>query len=274
MLRDLMFKELKQIPTNIRKLLGKPPVLSNENLKDYESLELTIVNNIKPDDIIAWLYVNDVVVLTWEIFRLRGYKVQLTDANREKWSKITKQKMAKLLGDHAPADPMPELDNDMLAFHHTLDDYERIDSLLASAEIRRNAYLRELERHNERLAYRFRRASDDFLGGVFTEHHPSSEPVENEVGIPANDSSTAPGHMVQASVIPATHDPGKPISTASGQGTEGCLIPADPDPGKPTSGPVKKGNWIKKPTISPAEVSDLSKAIGKTDPDSNRPPDR
>jgi hypothetical protein len=57
MSKELTFKELSQIPADIQKMWGKPPVLSNEDLEAYNDLALAIANSVKPPDIIAWLYV-------------------------------------------------------------------------------------------------------------------------------------------------------------------------------------------------------------------------
>jgi hypothetical protein len=158
------------------------------------------------------------------------------------------------------------------AFLHSLDDYERIDFLLASAEARRNASLREIERHSESLASRLRRASEDIIEGEFTE--PSGQ-VANDVGISANDASTAPGPMAQAGVMTANPDLDKPPSSGSGEVAKASIIPANHDPGKSVSaesGPVRKGILVKKPT-KPLVVVSLKPfvAVYEGEPSSHGP---
>jgi hypothetical protein len=85
MSKELTFKELSQIPADIQKMWGKPPVLSNEDLEAYNNLALAIANRVKPPDIIAWLYVKDTLDNTWETIQLRRYKVQLIEMKINKW---------------------------------------------------------------------------------------------------------------------------------------------------------------------------------------------
>jgi hypothetical protein len=50
---------------------------------------------------------------------------------------------------------------------HRIDDIERIDRMIASAEQRRGAMLREIERHRTSLAARLRLASDEVVQAEF-----------------------------------------------------------------------------------------------------------
>jgi hypothetical protein len=49
-----------------------------------------------------------------------------------------------------------------LAFSARIENFERIDRMITSAEVRRNAALRELERHRDTLARALRQTSDNF----------------------------------------------------------------------------------------------------------------
>jgi hypothetical protein len=51
-------------------------------------------------------------------------------------------------------------------FLNELDNWERIDNLISSLEVRRAAVLHELERQRSSWGHRLRRASDAALGGV------------------------------------------------------------------------------------------------------------
>jgi hypothetical protein len=50
-----------------------------------------------------------------------------------------------------------------------LDDFERIDRLIASAEARRDACLREIDRHRSGLGAALRQAADEIEDAEFTE---------------------------------------------------------------------------------------------------------
>jgi hypothetical protein len=63
-----------------------------------------------------------------------------------------------------------------------LDSFERIERLIASAEARRNAALRELERHRSAFAERLRRATEEVVDGEFENvpQEPDASPDEME----------------------------------------------------------------------------------------------
>jgi hypothetical protein len=141
--RDLIDKEMTQIPADIAELWGKPPVLPTEDLKACEKLYLEIAKSVGPTDIIEWLWVKDIGDLSWEIRRLREFKVDLVEGQSYLYARVG--------------------------------EYGRIDTVLATVESRRNAVLREIERRRESVASRLRKASDDIIDGEYTEHDPSTE---------------------------------------------------------------------------------------------------
>jgi hypothetical protein len=57
-----------------------------------------------------------------------------------------------------------------------IDTFERIDRMVTSAEARRNAALREIERHRTSIAQAMRRASDDVLDAEFEDVAPDQGP--------------------------------------------------------------------------------------------------
>src|SRR5580692_10837324 len=75
--KDLTVKEISEIPADVQELLGKPLVLPNENLEAYKKLFLQTANSVAPIDVIEWLWVEDIVHHTWEIRRLRLFKLEL-----------------------------------------------------------------------------------------------------------------------------------------------------------------------------------------------------
>jgi hypothetical protein len=142
--RDLTI--FAQIPGHIVELWGKPPVAAKEDLAAYNKLSLAIASNVRPADLLEWLWIKDILELTWESRRLRAFKAELIDYEfRREYNKH----------------------GDMV--FSGLGTYEKLDSLLAFAEARRNAALREIERHRESLAFRLRKASDDIIDGEFSE---------------------------------------------------------------------------------------------------------
>jgi hypothetical protein len=252
MSKDLTAKEISEIPAEILKMLGKPLVLPIENLEVYKELRVQIANTVAPIDVIEWLWVDDILYHTWEIRRLRLVKLEVIKISQDDMYKFFCEK--KHITDESKKLSIKKFyrttdKGTISAFLNELEGYERIDSLLASAEARRNAALHEIERHRQSFARCLRKASEDIIDGVFTE--PQSV-------------SAASGQVVKDTAIPVNHEPGKPASAASGPIAKDGGIPADHGPRKPAStdsGQVTKRNLVKKGTIPPAKLAELLKGI-------------
>jgi hypothetical protein len=193
--KDLTVKEISEIPADIQELLGKPPVLSNENPEAYNALLLQTAKSVAPIDFIEWIWIYDVVYHTWHILRLRKFKAELVKSGQENvymahceennitdGDKILKVKKFYQTDDNWTA----------VAFLNELETYERIDALLRSAESRRNAALHEIERHRQSFASGLRKASDDIIDGEFTEPHP----------VPATFGQGKKGVLVKMGIAP------------------------------------------------------------------------
>jgi len=144
--QDLIAKEMTRIPPAVEEMWGEPPLLPTEDPKTYEKLCVEIAKSVGPSDIIEWLWTKDICDYSWEIRRLRQFKVRIV--KEAAW------------------------------FSKAVQGYGRIDTVLASVESRRNALLREIERRRESVASRLRKASDDVIDGEFTESDPASVSVE------------------------------------------------------------------------------------------------
>jgi hypothetical protein len=158
-------------PTRRLALFGPPPLIEGEDPAAYDDLLTRISGALKPADILEDIWVRDVVDLTWEVLRLRRLKANLMAATAyqglrtilepliqegagylpEEWAlripSAVKQverilKSAGLTADAIMAHTLTE----------NLDQFERIERMIAMAEARRNAALRELERHRATLA--------------------------------------------------------------------------------------------------------------------------
>jgi hypothetical protein len=230
MSKDLTVTEILQIPANIKKLWGKPPVLPNESLDDYNALALAIANDFKPNDTIGWLSVRDIVYHKWQIPRMHLYMDKLIKIGQydlykdycEKENITDENQQLKVKKYYQTTDR-----GTVMAFRQDLETYERMASLLAGSEVCSAALVGDFERRRDaRAASRLRKASDDIIDGEFTEPQPASGQVANVVG------------------MPVTHDLGKPAPADSSQVKKNIL--------------VKKGT-----TMSPAQVTELMKGIGK-----------
>jgi hypothetical protein len=161
--------------------LAPPPLIEGENAAAYDDLLARISGTLKPADILEEIWVRDVVDLVWDVFRLRRLKVHLLTA-------AAHEGMAKLIGPLldwdftdqiarrwavGDEDAVQTVETTLGAAGLTMDavmartlglkihEIERIDRMTMAAEARRNAILREIERHRATFARTLRRAVED-----------------------------------------------------------------------------------------------------------------
>jgi hypothetical protein len=181
----------RQMPTALRKLFSKPPLMAGEDKADYDELLQLVYAEVEPSAVQEWLLVRDIVDAEWELLRLRGLKpamlhAALPRAFREELSGVddflnstltptirrlviriaagdpdAKQELAKLLEQHA-------MSLDLLAavaFERTIGPQLHTDRMAGAAYDRRNAAYVELERLRERSrgSTRAKRIPDDDL---------------------------------------------------------------------------------------------------------------
>jgi hypothetical protein len=123
---------------------GPPALLEGEDSEAYGDLLARVSAAIRPADILEEIWLRDFLDLAWEALRLRRLKAALVNGA------VAKGLVgASVDGAYARA----------LAFR--LDEVERIDRMVASAEARRNGVLREIERHRATLGHELRRLTGD-----------------------------------------------------------------------------------------------------------------
>jgi hypothetical protein len=161
--QSLVARKMEQIPAAVAELFGRPPVLPTEDVAVYGKLCLEIAKSVDPSDIIEWMWTKDICDYTWEIRRLRDFKV-------------------KAIAGHQ-------------FFSAALSTYTEIDHMLASVESRRNALIREVERRREGFASRLRKSSDDVIDGEFTDAQAPSDPIEPIEEMQAEKVAPGAGHI-------------------------------------------------------------------------------
>lgn len=115
-------------------LFGPPPVLKSEDLAAYDALLAHVSKCVKPNDILEKIWIRDAVDLTWEVFRWRRLMTELLEFN---------------------------------SLANCIDRVERVDRLAMAAEARRNAALREIERHRSSFAQNLRQTIHDLEDAEF-----------------------------------------------------------------------------------------------------------
>lgn len=181
-------------PKDLGGLFAKRPLVLGEVEADYDELLSRVTTAVKPTDTIETLWVKDVVDLMWEAQRYRRVKASLLmQAGRQALTDhLAKVKDAGWIDGvrlftvselvtaytEGDADAVPEvtrilrsrgLDTDMLtaqALADRLEDVERIDRLIASADARRNRALSEIDRRRDAFARRLRAAAHDVIDVV------------------------------------------------------------------------------------------------------------
>lgn len=160
--------------------LRPPAPHPGEDPKRYDELLGRVTAAVKPKDFLEQIWVRDVVDLIWEAFRLRRLKSALLVVSAPQGI----EKILRGLGhsieasatakDWAVADPEAvervdqllgeagfDIDSVMAeALTRRIESIERIDRLIANAEARRNAILREVERHRTAVAEALQRAAE------------------------------------------------------------------------------------------------------------------
>ena len=174
-------------------ILGKPFLLPNEDTTAYEQLAAQFRDAVQPKDVIEEILVRDAIDLTWEIHRLKDYKRQLLQSEREaSLEKILHKFLNRRDYEKQTIENWKEGDADAIkivngflrdkgldpsaidafSFRSQLDDVERFDRLIMQQEARRVAHLREVDRHRLALGTILRETVASIDDGKTIEHEP------------------------------------------------------------------------------------------------------
>ena len=171
----------------LRTLFGPPPLLDGEDTEIYDQLLKETSTAVMPADIFEQMWVRDVVDLTIEVLRLRRLKVSLMMTNAykgltETLSPLVGRMQAETLAEGWAArksEVVEEVNKTLTSaglstdsilaqtFCLKVNDIERLEHLMALAEMRRNSTLREIDRHRQTLGQRLRRAEQQLEDGQF-----------------------------------------------------------------------------------------------------------
>ena len=166
-----------------------PVLLEGEDEALYAKLLTQVTAAVAPTDVIEEFWVRDVVDLLWEAMRLRRLKASLL---RSSTNKGLEQLLTSLIGYIEAAelangwyarekDAVKEVQKLLDSAGLTMDsvmsqtlswklnDVERIDHMLASAEARRHMVLREIDRHRAAVALRLQLAAKQVEDAEFSD---------------------------------------------------------------------------------------------------------
>jgi hypothetical protein len=180
---------LRTTSADLEALLGPPPIIYGEAKDVYDAFFARVQASVRPKDIVEEIWVRDVVDLVWWAQRLRRLRDNLLVAKTQEAIRAVMRPLiglenALILAEGwAWREPesveklqsylrQTELTMDVVmaqALQIALNDIERIDGMIMKAEARRNAALREIERHRAALADALRRATESVRDAEFTE---------------------------------------------------------------------------------------------------------
>jgi len=166
--------------------LGPPPLLEGEREAAYNELLARISGALHPGDILEDLWIRDIVDLTWDVFRLRRLKASMIasctgEGVKNALDRLKTPNFAELVQQWTARDAAAreKVETVLALAGQTVEsvsartlavwvgDLERLERMITSAEGRRHAALRELERHRETLARSLRRAVADVEDAEF-----------------------------------------------------------------------------------------------------------
>jgi hypothetical protein len=139
------------VPAHIVELLGTPPLLKGEDPKQYQALFAELARTVKPADIIEWLWVRDILDLTWDIIRYRRIKAS--------WIRDNELESPNLSIQRGYQCRMSKFEAATSAFASL----SLLEQTQASAELRRNNALNEIESRRASLGQALRQASDQVI---------------------------------------------------------------------------------------------------------------
>jgi hypothetical protein len=145
------------IPAHIVELLGTAPLLEDEDPQQYQALLSEIARTVKPANVMEWLWVKDIVDLTWDTIRYRWLKMR--------WIQHNNLGSPDLSTDRSFGGGMSEFDATTSAFASL----NLIEQMQASAELRRNNALNEIEARRASLGQALRKTSDQVIESQATQ---------------------------------------------------------------------------------------------------------
>lgn len=184
--------------SKLKQLLGPPPVLASESLKDYNATLNGLMEAVKPDDFVLEILVTEHADWTWEIKRYKRHKTLVVERKRLGQLRDQEDLIERIREGVAAKGEMNEAEKaqedavaaehaairHMLAHPDELDQfdalksgnpyYDQLDRMQARAIAQRDNVLAQIELYRQGLAQRARQASDEIIEAEF-------QPANDEV---------------------------------------------------------------------------------------------
>ena len=191
------------VPEDVVDFIGKPSLLQTEVAADFDALLLRLAETVKPKDAVEWIWIADVTHLVWEMRRFRGMRdgiveretalglgnvvkdILSADYNfseskyiRERlvshWNSgnLFRRRIVQRFLMRRGVD-LPQVH--AVVFRRRLDEFTKLEGLIANLGRRRDSVLREIERRRDTVARRLRDVTD----AEFEITKPGTQPVGN-----------------------------------------------------------------------------------------------
>ena len=167
------------IPPQILPQIENAPLLKGESPQDYYDLFNGVAADVKPADMLEWLWVVQFVECVWEILRNRRYRAMLLELQRDQALRGVIQKASnypeiRYVPDHEfkrwKEDPNEFRKHDVdpnsvaaVALLQSTGNLEMIDKIQGRLERRSDSILQQLEYRREIFAHRARHAAEKLL---------------------------------------------------------------------------------------------------------------
>ena len=159
--------------------LGPAPLLEGEDSKAYDELLARVSGKVAPTDVLEEIWVRDIVDYTWEAFRWRRLKASLIANTEYKGIEAVFRRIDPFMVRHwaldwmsGDADKKKKVKDELASAKISMDEVlahtvvinltaiESFERMTMHAEARRNAVLREVERHRTNFGKALRQASE------------------------------------------------------------------------------------------------------------------
>ncbi len=172
------------IPADYVDFLGEPSLLRTEVRAEFDALLHRLAETVKPKDAVEWIWVADVTQLVWEMRRLRGMREGIIERETAQgladvaenilsfdntWDKsaFIRDRLVSPWNSGKPQ--QRQIVEELLAskgvdfsqvhaviYHKHLDEFTKLEGLIANLGRRRDLILREIERRRDTVARRLR----------------------------------------------------------------------------------------------------------------------
>jgi hypothetical protein len=187
---------------NSRELLFCPPLLSTESKAEFDALDSSLRKEIKPRGVIERIYTDNFIERVWDLTRLARVKIAIYNlAIRKALYDVLVEELGELEGGQETVKYLdgwlndPEIKqeiSDMLAkynldesaieagaFRQCCREFELIERLIVSAELRRERALHNLAFYREGLALQLESKASEVMRKVIPRYKPEGNASEH-----------------------------------------------------------------------------------------------